>query len=170
MRSSSSSVNPSARCSGCSGATCVKDPSLARNPDRAPVRFAVREPSSAADAAGPRRDLGVVLHVHQGRGARGHAGRGRLLPRSDRDARAAAGGAVPWRLAVDLGRAAAVRGALAAARDPQRGAAVLAARVGGEAGRPPPRGGGGGPEASPFRALLRLGSTPAARPPPPGLG
>src|SRR3954454_22998732 len=45
MRSSSLSVKPSARCSGCSGATCVKGSSLVGEPDRPTVGFtAVRRP------------------------------------------------------------------------------------------------------------------------------
>src|SRR5437870_6646615 len=39
MPSSSSSVNPSARWSGCSGATCVKGRSLPRAEDRSRLRF-----------------------------------------------------------------------------------------------------------------------------------
>src|SRR6266702_420619 len=53
MRSSSSSVSPRARWSGCSGATCVKGPSVAGKPDRLRVRFSSCEPPSSADAAGP---------------------------------------------------------------------------------------------------------------------
>src|SRR4051812_46671343 len=39
IRSSSSSVSPRARCSGCSGATCVKGSSVTGRPDRPRVRF-----------------------------------------------------------------------------------------------------------------------------------
>src|SRR6476619_4276736 len=97
MRSSSPSVNPSARWSGCSGATCVKGPSLAVG------TVGSGEPTPAADAPRPGGDLGVLLHVHQGRGPRGHAGGGRLRPRAHRDVGAAAGCAVSRRVGPDVG-------------------------------------------------------------------
>src|SRR4029453_3772788 len=128
MRSSSSSVKPNARCSGCSGATCVKELSVTGSPDRPPVGSR-RAPPSAADASCPRGDLGLFLPVHQGGGARGDSGGGRLRPRPSGDACAPAGCPLPVELGPDLGGAAPLLVAAADARDLQRGAPVLAARM-----------------------------------------
>src|SRR5205823_6971938 len=87
MRSSSSSVNPSARWSGCSGATCVKGSSLPGAEDRSRLRCPCCEPPPHPDADRPGGDLGLLLLVHQGGSQGAGAGGGGLRSRARRGTR-----------------------------------------------------------------------------------